>query len=209
MHLIRRLTLIALTSIIWLSLLSPSFAADPHEPPTILIGVTPQGENVEPPSQIVFQFSNPVVALGRMERSATEITIVSNPQLPCEWRWLNTSALACNLAEKDLPKSATRYVITIPKAFDRTRGETLREDVSTSFVTQRPSVSGAWFKTWSSPTKPVLVVSQRRCSPNTSFLATLTTQHTHFCLSRRHPTSTKIRMQPLLRLHRSMNSVGS
>ena len=159
MHLIRRLTLIALTSIIWLSLLSPSFAADPHEPPTILIGVTPQGENVEPPSQIVFQFSNPVVALGRMERSATEITIVSNPQLPCEWRWLNTSALACNLAEKDLPKSATRYVITIPKAFDRTRGETLREDVSTSFVTQRPSVSGAWFKTWSSPTKPVLVVS--------------------------------------------------
>lgn len=150
---------VAATLLIWFSLLSPSFAAEPQQPPTILIGVTPQGENVEPPGQIVFQFSNPVVALGRMERSAKEVAITITPQLPCEWRWLNTSALSCNLAEKDRPKEATRYTISIPKTFDSTVGAVLREDFSASFVTQRPSVSGAWFKTWNSPGRPVLVVS--------------------------------------------------
>ena len=128
-----------------------------------LTRITPEGQDVPAPTQIVFQFNSPVVPLGRMERSPSEIAIAISPPLACQWRWMNTSALACVLDQKDAAKNATSYTITVPTTFDKTRGEVLPAAVTHSFITQRPSVTDAWVTTWNSPTAPVLslIVNQK------------------------------------------------
>lgn len=68
-----------------------------------ILRVTPEGEeDVQAGRQIVIQFNRPVVPIGRMERDNSEIPVVIEPSLQCQWRWLNTSALSCNLDEKML-----------------------------------------------------------------------------------------------------------
>lgn len=135
---------------------------------TSLVGVTPEGDDVQPPSQLVFQFSRPVVPLGRMERSEKEIAISITPKLACEWRWINTSSLSCNLGQKATPQPATTYRIEIPKAFDLSRGEVLSEPQSRTFTTNRPRITESWFKTWNGPGLPVVGIStNQRVSADT------------------------------------------
>ena len=78
-----------------------------------ILRITPAGQDVPPGRQIVFQFDRAVVPLGRMERNASEIPIAISPSLNCQWRWLNTSALACQLDEKSALSPATRYTISV------------------------------------------------------------------------------------------------
>lgn len=63
--------------------------------PLSITGITPSGTNVPAARQIVIQFNRAVVPIGRMERTAAEIPIEITPALKCQWRWLDTSALAC------------------------------------------------------------------------------------------------------------------
>jgi uncharacterized protein YfaS (alpha-2-macroglobulin family) len=153
------------TTLFWLSGGSSTLAADPQPSgaPSSgaprLIGITPSGDDVEPPHQIVFQFSAPVVPLGRMERTPQEISIASTPSLPCEWRWINTSVLTCNLTDNNLPPEATTYSLVVPKGFDLTRGTVLADEGTGTFTTKRPAVTFALFKGWSSPGRPILEVA--------------------------------------------------
>ncbi|EKD34606.1 MAG: hypothetical protein ACD_75C02264G0002, partial [uncultured bacterium] len=66
-----------------------------------ILRITPTGKEVAPGRQIVIQFDRPVVPLGRMERSGAELPITMEPRLNCQWRWLNSATLACNLSEQD------------------------------------------------------------------------------------------------------------
>ena len=74
--------------------------------PLELLRITPKGDDVPAGRQLVFQFNRPVVPVGRMERRAEEIPIAISPALQCEWRWLNTSALACQLGEKEADRKS-------------------------------------------------------------------------------------------------------
>ena len=56
--------------------------------------ITPAGTDVPPGRQIVFEFNRAVVTVGRMERHAAEVNITISPEADCQWRWLNTRALA-------------------------------------------------------------------------------------------------------------------
>ena len=103
-------------AIIWIVLWSSSYpsALDSSTPsansqPLELLRITPGGSDVPVGRQIVFQFNRPVVPVGRMERDPAEIPIAIAPELKCQWRWLNTSALACQLDEKAALSPATRY----------------------------------------------------------------------------------------------------
>ncbi len=75
----------------------PSHAATTKPKPLEITRITPEGNDVPAARQIVIQFNQPVVPVGKMERDAAEIPITITPALSCEWRWLNTSALACEL----------------------------------------------------------------------------------------------------------------
>jgi hypothetical protein len=121
-----------------------------------LLRMTPAGEDVPVGRQIVFQFDRPVVPLGRMERGSEEIPIDIAPEPGCEWRWLNSSALACQLSEADALRPATRYEVTVRPGITTTAGEGMSRAQEFRFVTARPIVTAVGFKTWKSPGLPVL-----------------------------------------------------
>ncbi len=124
--------------------------------PLKLLRISPEGDDVETLNQLVFQFDRPVVALGRMERDVSEIPIVIHPQLNCEWRWLNTSALSCQLKEQDNMQQATRYQVTVLPGFETVKGEGMAESVRHRFTTERPKITHAHFVYWLAPGKPLI-----------------------------------------------------
>jgi uncharacterized protein YfaS (alpha-2-macroglobulin family) len=124
--------------------------------PLQILRITPDGKDVPAGRQIVFQFNRPVVPVGRMQREASKIPIAITPALNCQWRWLNTSALACHLGNKDALVPATHYRIRIDPGIAAEDGATLKEVVEHSFITERPKVRHAWFRTWKSPGTPYI-----------------------------------------------------
>ncbi len=126
--------------------------------PLQIVRISPSGEDVPPGRQIVIEFNRPVVPLGRMERDASEIPVTVEPSLNCQWRWLNSAALACRLNETDALKPATRYQVTVRPGLQAADGATLGSDYTHVFITQRPRVSSTWFKTWLSPGAPQIAI---------------------------------------------------
>ena len=135
-----------------------SFAAPP---PLHITRITPSGTDVPAGRQIVFQFDRPVIPIGRMARKASACSnflgpISITPSLNCQWRWLNSGTLACQLDEKSALKPATRYTIVVNPGIRTQDGSTLEKPVRRSFITIRPKVRNVWFKTWSAPGMPVI-----------------------------------------------------
>ena len=120
--------------------------------------ITPSGVDIPPGRQIVFEFNRPVVPLGRMERNASEIPVSIEPALSCQWRWLNSSNLACQLDEQHAMAPSTRYDITVGAGISTEDGAVLAEPVTHFFITQRPKIGFAVFDKWLSPVKPQLRV---------------------------------------------------
>ena len=88
-------------SIAALLLLAAAAAALAQQRPLTITGINPSGTNVSAARQIVIQFNRAVVPIGRMDRTAAEIPVEITPALACQWRWLDTSALACQLGDGD------------------------------------------------------------------------------------------------------------
>lgn len=135
-----------------------SAAIDSQKPLTIT-RVTPGGKDVPPGRQIVIQFNRAVVPVGRMERTPEEIPVEITPACNCQWRWLNTSALACQLDESDALKPSTLYRITVYPGIKAEDGTTLSDTYIHEFITERPGISYTGFKTWRSPGMPVVRVT--------------------------------------------------
>jgi alpha-2-macroglobulin len=143
----------------WLLLIvgSAVLAQQGAQPPSLRItGVTPSGANVPEGRQIVIQFDRAVVPIGRMDRTAAEIPIVIEPALACQWRWLDRSALACQLGDDDAFTPATRYAITINPGIRAEDGATTAGVQRREFETERPRVAYAGFATWRGPGTPVI-----------------------------------------------------
>ena len=142
---------------------SPLYAIDSAKTnqgvqPLKILNITPSGDDVPAGRQIVFQFNSPVVPVGRMDRKVSEVPITITPEVQCQWRWLNTSALACMLDEKSALTPATRYDIVIRPGITSEDGATIKETVKHSFTTERPMVEATWSKTWEAPGMPVVRV---------------------------------------------------
>jgi hypothetical protein len=123
-----------------------------------LLRVTPSGDDVPPGRQIVLEFNRPVVPLGRMERTSSEVPVTIDPPADCQWRWLNPSALACQLGEKSALAPSTRYSVTVQPGIKTESGAALAGAVTHTFITERPKVARVWFVTWLSPTMPQIGV---------------------------------------------------
>ncbi len=118
--------------------------------------ITPEGEDVPAGRQVVIQFNRPVVSLGRMERPAGQVPVTITPALRCQWRWLNTSALACQLGEREAMAPATVYTVRVGTGLRAEDGGALAAPVERRFVTERPRVEWVSFERWQAPTVPVL-----------------------------------------------------
>ncbi len=126
--------------------------------PLSISRITPEGEDVSAERQIVFTFNQPIVPLGKMERQASEIPITITPTLQCQWRWLDTSTLSCELGDETALKTATHYQIEVRPGIQTESHKTLEEAVKHEFITQRPTVSYTSFQTWQGPETPVIEV---------------------------------------------------
>ncbi|MCP4627480.1 MAG: large extracellular alpha-helical protein [bacterium] len=124
--------------------------------PLQIVRITPTGKDVPAGRQIVFQFDRAVVPVGRMERNASEVLITISPAADCRWRWLNTSALACQLDETSSLKPATRYRILVNPGIKSEDDATLAKPVQHHFITERPAVRHSWFRTWKAPGVPLI-----------------------------------------------------
>ncbi len=129
------------------------------ETPLRVLRITPEGLDVPPGRQVVFQFDRPVVPVGRMERTAAEIPITMTPEINCQWRWLNTSALACQLGEKDPLRPATAYRIDIRPGLRTADGAVMTKARRHRFTTQRPRITRTRFAEWRAPGWPRIQVT--------------------------------------------------
>ncbi len=123
-----------------------------------VIRVTPTGEDVASERQIVFTFNRPVVPLGKMERAKEDIPVTITPAVDCEWRWINTSSLACQLTEKAALDRSTKYSMKMLPGIKAEDGAQLAEAYEDNFITKRADVEYTSFKTWRSPGTPVIRV---------------------------------------------------
>ena len=121
--------------------------------------ITPDGEDVPAGRQIVIQFNRPVVPIGRMERSPDEIPIEITPKLDCQWRWLNTSALSCNLDEQLIMAKATRYIVKIEPGITAADGVTIGGTHFHQFITERPLTRYTNVNNWKAPGIPIVRVT--------------------------------------------------
>jgi uncharacterized protein YfaS (alpha-2-macroglobulin family) len=146
----QRLARFLLATLLIAGVMPPAQAADTLQ----VQRITPEGDDVPPGRQLVIQFDRDVVALGNLRPASVPVTIT--PALACEWRWLNASALACNLGEQEAMKPATRYRVTVNPGLVTTRGETQRVPFDSSFSTRRPQLFDAAVAFWLTPQQPVL-----------------------------------------------------
>ena len=116
----------------------------------------PSGEDVPPGRQIVIEFDRVMVPIGKMARDASELPITITPGLSCEWRWLNTTSLACQLGPDDALEPATSYTVTLEPGLIAADGEGMDGTLRHRFITERPDVRRPSFITWRSPGFPVI-----------------------------------------------------
>ncbi len=121
-----------------------------------ILRITPTGDDVDSSRQIVLEFNRPVVPVGRMERTADEVGITITPNVNCQWRWLNTSSLSCNLSDKDALKPATKYTLNISPLIKAEDGGTLEKEQTHIFTTKRPEAASINIINWESPVVPRL-----------------------------------------------------
>lgn len=122
-----------------------------------LLRITPAGEDVEAgQQQIVLAFDRAVVPLGRMERKPEEVPVTITPALPCEWRWLDTTTLACQLPEDAALTPATAYTVEVRPELVADSGAKLLKGMSHRFITGRPALRYGSVASWRSPSLPVI-----------------------------------------------------
>jgi alpha-2-macroglobulin len=122
-----------------------------------LLRITPTGDDVAATRQIVFEFNAPMATLGEAVPEQTGITF--DPPVACEWRWLNRTALSCNLGEKGTLQPATTYKIRITPGLKSQDGKILPAAQDHTFTTTRPRAESAYLRQWAAPDKPVYHVS--------------------------------------------------
>ncbi|NKZ39446.1 hypothetical protein HF690_10855 [Oleiagrimonas citrea] len=89
-----------------------------------------------------------------MKRHDGNVHVSVAPDPGCEWRWLDTSELACRLHKQKRFRPATRYTVTVDTALKAMDGSHLDAPVTQRFTTWRPRADWASFEGWLSPVKP-------------------------------------------------------
>ncbi len=141
-----------------LTSLSQNIYAQESKAPVKILRITPHGDNAFETEQIVLEFDQDMVPLGNASIKSEDLPIKITPNVKCDWRWLNTRTLACQVHQETKLQKATRYKITVEPTLKSDGGASLDKQYIHEFTTTLPSVSYVSFSEWKSPTKPVIRV---------------------------------------------------
>jgi len=92
--------------------------------------------------------------MARMYRQAiarSSSNLINN----CEWLWLDTSSLSCQLKREDQLAQATQYSIVVKPGIETTDGSKMSESLNHSFITERPELENVYLLNWLHEHKPV------------------------------------------------------
>ena len=121
-----------------------------------VLRITPDGNDVPVNSQqIVFKFNQAVVPIGDMTRNSEDIPVDIQPQVNCQWLWLDTSSLSCQLNSADQLALSTRYEITLNTGLETVDSSVMSQAYKHSFITQRPKLENIYLWDWDRQHKPV------------------------------------------------------
>ncbi|MGH8191099.1 MAG: MG2 domain-containing protein [Rhodanobacteraceae bacterium] len=143
---------------VWVALAMWAAMAGAQSGPLQVRRISPSGQDVQPAQEAVIQFDRAMVPLGHMGRKGATLPVTMRPDPGCEWRWLDTSELACRLPKQQRFAPATHYTITLGTALKALDGSHLAEPVVATFTTWRPKVDWSNFQSWRSPVLPVFLV---------------------------------------------------
>ncbi|MFK8068842.1 MAG: alpha-2-macroglobulin [Gammaproteobacteria bacterium] len=132
--------------------LTPAFSAEELK----ILRITPQGDNIPAGQQIVIEFDQAVVHLGNMQRDSEQLPISISPQLNCQWRWMDTRSLVCQLDAEEKLSLATKYAIKIETGITTENGVGMDSSYDHTFRTELPDIRSTWFRTWATPGTPVI-----------------------------------------------------
>ena len=134
-----------------------------------VLRITPYGKDVPAHNrQIVIKFNQPVVPLGDMQRDANDIPIDIQPKINCEWLWLDTSSLSCQLERAEQLAQATEYRLTVRPGISTVEGAEMDAEFKHSFITQRPKLENVGLFNWLREHKPIASVRFNHCLLYTS-----------------------------------------
>ena len=120
--------------------------------------ISPSGQAIEPGRELVIQFDRAMVALGAMARKPQPLDVSVRPDPGCQWRWLDTSELACRLPGKQRFAPATNYTVRVGTGLRALDGNHLARPVTGSFSTWRPQIQWVEFQRWESPVTPLYLL---------------------------------------------------
>lgn len=122
-----------------------------------IIDIITDSQNSSGTNQIAIQFNRPIVSYGT--RNTDNIPIDINPNVNCQWQWINDSLLVCYLANGERFHLATTYNIKIKKDFKTFDGASFGEEKNFSFTTLKPDASYVNIIAWKNSGKPVFRLS--------------------------------------------------
>ena len=129
------------------------------EPALYVLRVTPAGVEADNSKQINITFSKDMVALGDMNKDLDKLPIKIEPEISCDWRWVDMRNLACEFNYGTRLIRATKYQIKVGKNLKSVTGESLGVDKTYVFETTRPKLRDAnlmHLEYWDSPVRPMI-----------------------------------------------------
>lgn len=122
--------------------------------PVQVVRLTPQGVNVPENGQIIIEFNQPMIKFRKTEQ--TEWPIIISPEVKGDWVWLNEKTLSLNIDKENGLKKATKYTVIVKSGLKSLKKSILKQEFKQEFVTSLPQPRWFEFKTWETPTKPVI-----------------------------------------------------
>ena len=167
----------ALVAIVFASITSLAAADTPGvetpSGPVQVLRITPDGDTNSSERQIVVQFDRPMVVLGSVPPKLDNVPVSITPALECNWHWVNTSTLACELSERGATRTrewqgfqveqgglepATTYQVTVHPGLKAVDGNVLDKEATSEFTTEKPEATYGFLNQWTGPTSPVMTV---------------------------------------------------
>jgi uncharacterized protein YfaS (alpha-2-macroglobulin family) len=137
--------------------------------PLEVLRFAPEGEIPLAPFVNV-TFNQPMVPLATLDALAAEdVPVQLEPSLPGTWKWLGTKTLRFEYDSTAIDRlpMATEYVVTVPAGTRSATGGVLAEDVSWTFRTPPPSMTGHLPSTDAEPLEPLFLVAfDQRIDPS-------------------------------------------